>query len=73
MGQRVLFEIKRTLGLQLLQNVRFTLDKPFAVAVAWAFVKLHKANVAISRLRLLFWDSSVCTTVSKLETGASVE
>ncbi len=72
-GQRVLFEIKRTLGLRLLRNVRFTLDKPFSVAVALAFVKLYRANVAIRRLRLLCWDSAVCATVSKLETEASTE
>ncbi len=69
----MLFEIKRSLGLQLLQTVRFTLDKPFSVAVAWAFVKLYKANVAIRRLRLLCWDGALCATVSKLETEANIE
>ncbi|XXN13717.1 MAG: class I tRNA ligase family protein [Candidatus Hodgkinia cicadicola] len=72
-GKRVLFEIRRTLAPCALGKIRFTLDRPFSVAVAYAFVKLYKAGMVKAKLRLLCWDGVLNAFVSKLETSQSLE
>ncbi|AUG34106.1 Valine--tRNA ligase [Candidatus Hodgkinia cicadicola] len=72
-GRRLLFEIKRALSLRALSGVRFTLDRPFAAAVACAFVRLYNAKLVSSKFRLLWWDCKLNSVVSKLETSLSCE
>ncbi|AUG34236.1 Valine--tRNA ligase [Candidatus Hodgkinia cicadicola] len=72
-GRRLLFEIKRALSLCALSGVRFTLDRPFAAAVACAFVRLYNAKLVSSKFRLLWWDCKLNSVVSKLETSLSCE
>ncbi|XXN19680.1 MAG: class I tRNA ligase family protein [Candidatus Hodgkinia cicadicola] len=71
-GNRVLSEIKRTLAERALVKVRFTLDRPFSMAVAYAFVKLYRARLVENKPRLLWWDGALDATVSRLEMGAGV-
>ncbi len=53
-GQRLLSGIKRALSLCALSGVRFTLDRPFAAAVACAFVRLYNAKLVSRKFRLLW-------------------
>ncbi len=72
-GRRLLFEIKRALSLCALSGIRFTLDRPFSVAVACAFVRLYNAKLVSRKFRLLWWDCKLSSVVSKLETSLSRE
>ncbi|MFP3038412.1 MAG: class I tRNA ligase family protein [Candidatus Hodgkinia cicadicola] len=63
-----LVQLECLLSFKLLERTRFTLDEPFKVAVAYAFIKLWKRNAVTPRRRLIAWDESIKCLVSDLET-----
>ncbi|MFP3039297.1 MAG: class I tRNA ligase family protein, partial [Candidatus Hodgkinia cicadicola] len=68
-----LVQLEHLLSFKLFERIRFTLDEPFKVAVAYAFVKLWKRKAVTLRRRLVAWDESVKCLVSNLETFRTTE
>ncbi|MFP3039460.1 MAG: class I tRNA ligase family protein [Candidatus Hodgkinia cicadicola] len=68
-----LIQLEHLLSFKLSERTRFTLDGPFKVAVAYAFVKLWKHEAVTPRRRLVAWDESVKCLVSNLETFRKTE
>ncbi|MFP3039673.1 MAG: class I tRNA ligase family protein [Candidatus Hodgkinia cicadicola] len=68
-----LVQLEHLLSFKLLERTRFTLDEPFKVAVAYAFVKLWKYGAVTPRRRLVAWDESIKCLVSNLETFRKTE
>ena len=66
-GSRIIEQIKRLGSSADFQNERFTLDRPYAEAVATVFVDLYKKGYVYRDRYLVNWDPGSGSAISDLE------